>query len=142
VVGPGDTRALEARAAELGLSGRVRFTGARRDVPALLAAIDFLVLPSRWEGMPYIALEAMASERLVVATPVDGARDLVRHGRTGLLAEAVNVDALRAVMRQALALSPAERGSLARAGRELVRAEFGLEGMVRGLVDVYAELVA
>jgi len=42
-----------------------------------LAAADFVLVPSRWEGMPYIVLEAMATARPVVSTPVDGACDLV-----------------------------------------------------------------
>ena len=142
VVGPGDGARLEHRARELGLAERVRFTGARKDVPELLAALDFLVLPSRWEGMPYIVMEAMASGLPVVATPVDGARELILPGETGLLAEAIDAGALRTALREALALSREERAAMGRAGRARVCAEFDAERMVRGLIEVYAELVA
>jgi glycosyltransferase involved in cell wall biosynthesis len=114
--------ALRARATRLGLDARVRFLGFRTDVPRLLAAADFLVLPSRWEGMPYAVLEAMASARCVVATPVDGARDLVEPGVTGELAAQISPRALAAALRAQLACSgrgthgPGRRGARAAPG--------------------------
>ncbi|MCP3917118.1 MAG: glycosyltransferase family 4 protein [bacterium] len=140
VVGPGDTAELEARARALGVVDRVRFTGPREDVPSVLAALDFLLLPSRWEGMPYIVLEAMASGLPVVATPVDGARELVREGSSGFLASAIETDAVHAALVRACAASSEERVALGAAGRARVLADFSLERMVRGLLDVYAEI--
>jgi len=84
--GPGDASEYEALAVERGVADRVHFLGARRDVPELLAGADLLFLPSRWEGMPYVVLEAMASSRPIVATAVDGAKDLIVDGETGALA--------------------------------------------------------
>jgi len=144
IVGPddmGDSLGLNEQAQRLGIESRVRFLGARRDVPELLAALDFLLLPSRWEGMPYIVLEAMASRRPVVATPVDGARDLVTHGETGFLAEAIHSAALREVVCSALALSRDERALMGAAGEARMRESFTIERMVDGLDAVYAELV-
>jgi len=139
-VGPGETTALAERARELGLSDRVRFTGARRDVPAVLAAADFLLLPSRWEALPYVVLEAMASARAVVATPVDGARDLVVPGETGLLCAAIDARSIAETAAHMLALGPEERARMGRAGLERARAEYGLERMVQGLIAVYREV--
>jgi starch synthase (maltosyl-transferring) len=59
------------------IADRVHFVGWRPDVPEILAASDLLVLPSVWEGMPNIVLEAMASRRPVVATDVEGVRELL-----------------------------------------------------------------
>jgi glycosyltransferase involved in cell wall biosynthesis len=63
-----------------GIADRVYFAGWRADVPEILAASDLLVLPSAWEGLPNVVLEAMASCRPVVATDVDGVRELLGPG--------------------------------------------------------------
>jgi len=142
VVGEGGTRAeLEDLARRLGIAARVRFLGFRRDVPAILAAADLALLPSRWEGLPYAALEAMAAARPVLATPVDGARDVIEHGLDGWLAADVSAAALARSLAAALALSPAERRAAGERGRERVRQRFTRAKMVEGLLAVYAELV-
>ena len=138
-VGPGDAGALEARAEALGVARRVAFTGARDDVPRVLAAADFLLLPSRWEAMPYVVLEAMAASRAVVATPVDGARDLVEDERTGFLARSSSVDAVADAMERALLAGSGRRADLGRAGRERLDASFSIAAMVAGLDAVYEE---
>jgi glycosyltransferase involved in cell wall biosynthesis len=76
---------LKRLAAELNLGDRIAFLGAVRDVPALLAGACLFVLPSRSEGIPLTALEAMASGLPVVATRVGGLPEVVDHGVTGLL---------------------------------------------------------
>ncbi|MCB9915492.1 MAG: glycosyltransferase [Planctomycetes bacterium] len=113
---------LRARAAALGVAQRVAFLGFRADVPRLLASADALLLPSRWEGMPYIVLEAMAAGLPVLATPVDGAKDLVRDGATGWLAGAVDARALALRLRDALDAGPEARRALGARGRERLRA--------------------
>src|SRR5690606_28347096 len=81
----------------------VHWLGQRHDVPALLKAADVLVLPSRWEGMPNVILEAMAAGRPVVATAVEGSRELVVPGRTGWLAAPEDVESLAGALGEALA---------------------------------------
>jgi teichuronic acid biosynthesis glycosyltransferase TuaC len=91
VVGEGRCRGdLERQTARLGLGGSVRFEGAipPERVPRWLSAADLLCLVSRNEGTPNVIVEALASGRPVVATPVGGVADLIEHGRNGLLAEA------------------------------------------------------
>ena len=78
LVGDGPLRVrLEDIVRARGLAGRVHFTGWRSDVPGILAASDVLLLPSRWEGMPNVVLEAMASGRPVLAADVEGVRELL-----------------------------------------------------------------
>ena len=78
LVGEGPLRAsLETAARTAGIAQRVHFVGWRPDVPEILAASGLLVLPSAWEGMPNVVLEAMASRRPVVATDVEGVRELL-----------------------------------------------------------------
>ncbi|MEN6407510.1 MAG: glycosyltransferase [Thermoguttaceae bacterium] len=78
LVGEGSLRQkLEGVCRNLHLVDRVHFVGRRSDVPAILAASRLLVLPSRWEGMPNVVLEAMASGLPVVATQVEGVAELL-----------------------------------------------------------------
>ncbi len=141
LAGHGELQAeLEAKARALGVEQRVAFLGFRSDVPQLLAASDGLLLPSRWEGMPYIVLEAMAAGLPVLATPVDGALDLVLPGETGWLTEQVSAQALADTLRRASALSPEARAELGAAGRERVLAHFCTQHMIDRLLAVYAEL--
>lgn len=82
------------------LEGGVLFAGEQTDVPRLLARFDVFVLPSLWEGLPYSLLEAAALSKPVVATSVDGVRELIRDGQTGLLVPPKDPEALsRAVVR-------------------------------------------
>jgi len=85
---------LRTQIRAVGLAGRVRLVGFQRDVRPVLAALDVFVLPSRWEGLPLAALEAMAAGLPVVVTDVPGSRDLIRHERTGLVVPAGDVGAL------------------------------------------------
>jgi len=72
--GPEEER-LRRTAQHLGVADRVHFAGWRPDVPEILAASRLLVLPSRWEGMPNVVLEAMASRLPVLATDAEGVRE-------------------------------------------------------------------
>ncbi|MDA1263775.1 MAG: glycosyltransferase family 4 protein [Planctomycetota bacterium] len=142
VVGPGDRSEVEAQTDRLGLRDRVAFAGARSDVPELMAAADWLVLPSRWEGMPYVVMEAMAAGIPVLAHPVDGARDLVVHGETGHLTPRIGVAELREGLSSLASLSPQARADLGAAGRARVLHGFTIERMVAGLTAVYEEALA
>lgn len=81
VVGRGPERpAMERLAQQQGVADRVHWLGWRRDVAEILAASNVLVLPSRWEGMPNVVLQAMASRLPVLATDVEGVRELLGDG--------------------------------------------------------------
>ena len=88
VVGDGPLRKeLELQAKELGLIPSLIFTGMRKDIAAIMTALDVLVLSSLWEGLPVILLEAMAASRPVVSTAVDGVKGVAVPDKTALLVE-------------------------------------------------------
>jgi glycosyltransferase involved in cell wall biosynthesis len=132
--------ALERRAEERGLAGRVVFTGHLDDARELLAELDVFVLPSWAEGMPIVLLEAMAAGRPVVATPVGGTPEVVVHGETGLLVPPRDPAALAAALRELLA-DPDRRARFGQAGRRRVEERFSEEAMTRRVLEVYDELV-
>jgi glycosyltransferase involved in cell wall biosynthesis len=140
VVGEGDDRpALEALVFELGLGARVRFTGVRHDVPALLGAVDVLALCSRFEGFPNVVMEAMATGAVAVATDVGGARELVEPETTGLLVPPGAPEEAGAAILGVLRGSELAR-RLALAARRRVEEEFAVEAMARRTVVAYEEL--
>jgi glycosyltransferase involved in cell wall biosynthesis len=143
LVGHGeDQPRLAARIAELGLGARIQLLGWREDVPALLKSADGLLLPSRWEGMPYAVLEAMAAGLPVVATAVDGARELVVPGETGWLAPVGDPVALIAALAAFQECTPAARQRLGAAGEQRLGRFYTLERLAEGLSGVYAEALA
>jgi UDP-glucose:(heptosyl)LPS alpha-1,3-glucosyltransferase len=88
VVGDGDRERYERLAEQLGLAGRVRWFGVSRDVAPLYQLADALVFPTSYEAFPLVALEAAASGLPILATPVNGVRELVVDGENGFLIEA------------------------------------------------------
>jgi len=87
---------------ELNLTHCVHFTGSRNDVPDLMQASDALVVPSLFEGLPLIVLEAMALHLPVIGSDVCGIAETVRDGVTGRLVPLNDVSALAAAMRELL----------------------------------------
>jgi glycosyltransferase involved in cell wall biosynthesis len=138
IVGDGELRdELEARARELGLEGKVYFTGFRTDLTDIYADFDIMVLPSLNEGTPVALIEAMSSGKPVVATTVGGIIDLVEDGVTGLLVESESERELREGI-LALLSDKAKRTMLGRKGREAVYPAYDIETLVARMSDVYA----
>ena len=88
------TRELEQLAAESGLDPSLTLLGARDDVAELLAAADVFSMPSRWEGLGSVLIEAMALEAPVVASDLAAVREIVRDGREALLVPASDPSAM------------------------------------------------
>jgi len=141
IVGDGPLRKkLEAQAVALGVQEHVKFTGYRTDIPAILAAADVFVLASRYEGLPYTVLEAMAARKPVVATNVTGSRDAVVPGETGFLVPPEDPPALaRAVLR--LLADPQTARRMGEAGRRHVEQHFTVTQMVAETCNLYERLL-
>jgi len=116
---------------------RIHWLGRRDDVPSLLKSADLLVLPSLWEGMPNVVLEAMAARRPVVASAVEGTEDLVEPGRTGWLVPPGDAGALASALRDA-ASDPGRLRRYGEAGRARVEAEFTPGRVVRAYERLWA----
>ena len=101
IVGTGPDRAmLEEKCRELALDRNVIFTGFRRDVPDIVAALDFLVLPSLSEGLSLTIMEGMAMKKPVLATEVGGTPEIITHLVDGFLVPPKDVESLAAGITQ------------------------------------------
>ena len=95
VAGDGDLmEELRGQAATLGIAGQVVFAGHRTDVPDLLGALDVFCISSLYEGTPLALFEAMAAGKAIVSTSVDGCREVLEDGVTGLLVSPADAAAL------------------------------------------------
>lgn len=126
---------LEALAVQLGIADRVRFLGVRRDVPDLMSAADVFVLSSAWEGFGLVVAEAMASERVVVATDCGGVREVV--AEAGYLVKPKDSHGLAQALVTALQLSAIESAALGRAARQRVIERYSLDSAVENWLQIY-----
>jgi glycosyltransferase involved in cell wall biosynthesis len=133
--GDGRVEELRRRAADVGPDVVVHTWLDHEQRNHLLATSDVLVLPSHQEGVPMAILEAMAYGLPVIATPVGGIPDVIRHGREGLLVEVGNRGALTAALAQMVA-EPALRASLGRGARATAES-LNVTNYTQRLLDFY-----
>lgn len=141
IVGDGDLGpALRERARELGIADRTIFAGHRADVAELLGVLDVFCISSLYEGTPLALFEAMAARKAVVSTAVDGCREVLVDGESGLLVPPADPAALAAALERTLA-DPALRERLASAAREASR-RYDVRACVASMQAFYDELLA
>jgi len=132
-LGPGDLARAEDEAGAV-------FLGQRDDVDALYSVMDLYVLASHREGFPRSAMEAAAMGLPVVATDIRGCRQVVDHGRTGLLVPVGDVQRLADAL-VLLAADPARRRSMGRLGAAKARREFDQRRVIDTTLGVYRHLL-
>jgi glycosyltransferase involved in cell wall biosynthesis len=131
---------LQQLTAELGLSNSVTFAGFHTDVPGILSALDVFVLPSILESCPVALLEAMAMKKPVVATDVGAVREVVDHGRTGLVVPPGDAGALAEAVLTLLA-SPKEKvRGMTEQARKTVEGRFAVDTIASQQFGVYESL--
>jgi glycosyltransferase involved in cell wall biosynthesis len=140
LVGAGELEAhLREHAASTGVGASVRFVAPRRDLGDAYADADIFALSSRWEGLPYTVLEAMAHGLPVVSTAVDGVPEAVADGKTGLLVRPQDPAALAAAL-AALLAEPARGLAFGAAGRARIAAHFSRATMIERILAVYEDV--
>lgn len=144
LVGDGSLRGrLEGQAEILGLGDVAHFVGRQSDVRPYLAAMDVFLMSSAYEGFGLAPVEAMAMEVAVVATDVEGVRNVVTSGETGLLA-AFDERVADTLSERTIGLirDPERRRALASAGRRDAVARFSIVRMQRELEAIYEQALA
>ena len=135
ICGDGPLRSqLETQIKESGLSNQVKLLGAWEDISPLLASAEIFILPSRWEGLSRALMEAMAAGLPVIATQVDGIKDLITDGLNGLLVPSEDAEALGNSILQ-LIDNAEMRKRIAAAGQAHVLQVHSVEDMCRKYYD-------
>ena len=137
LVGDGELRPeVEELIRRFKLKEKVILTGWRRDVPEIMQIIDVLVLTSLWEGLPIVFAEAMASEKPVVATDVDGAKEAIIEGVNGFLVEPHNIEKFaERVIKLIRDRNLAQR--MGKEGKKMVYPTFDLTHMLKRIEALY-----
>lgn len=133
--------ALRSTIARRGLEDRVRLVGHRLDVPELLAGSELFVLPSLFEGLPLVVLEAMAAGLSVVGTRVGGTTEAVEDGVTGRLVPTADSETLAAGIVEALQ-APDLAARWGQAGSRRVVQFFSATRMANQTAALYEEVLA
>lgn len=137
IAGDGPLRdSLEETAQHYHLDKYVRFVGHRDDVPSLLAAADLVVLPSAYEGLPNVVLEAMRFGKPVIATSAPGTTEVVVDGETGILVPIGDTRGLAKALRD-LIRDPATAARMGAAGRARAERLFPVDAMINQFADLY-----
>ena len=137
IAGKGDCEEdLKREAADLGIEKNTLFIGLRLDMSEVLKVLDLYVLPSLWEGLPIVLLEAMAVGCPIVATNVGGNHMAIAHGENGSLVESKNPKALATEIIRVLGDEQLRR-RYAKRGLELFTTNFTAEAMTTRYEKLY-----
>lgn len=142
IVGDGEEKENLIRyASELGVSDRVVWKKFTTNVSELYGDCDVVLVPSRWEGLGIVVLEALASERVVIASAVGGIPEIITSGENGILVPEEDAHALSSTIRECVENKEASR-AIAKRGRAWAEAHADVHEMARTYEEVYLKLLA
>ncbi|MHB8904528.1 MAG: glycosyltransferase family 4 protein [Melioribacteraceae bacterium] len=137
LIGDGGLRgSLESSAKKNGVYNSFTFLGNQTNIPELLAQIDIFVLPSLWEGLPLVLLEAMAAQKPVIATDVNGIVEIIETEKEGILIPSKNSAAISSALIRLLKDDELRKRIAANGYVKVVR-EFSLKKMIEETESVY-----
>ena len=126
-----------SHAARSGVSARVTFVGAQKDVRMVYAASDCFILPTRYDPFPNAALEAMAMGLPVIVSNRCGAAEIIDSGRNGWICEADAPGPLGVLLNEVAGASRAQIGAAARVTAE----GFDIDRMAGQMIKLYESLL-
>jgi glycosyltransferase involved in cell wall biosynthesis len=137
IVGNGPEKSnLVAQSKQLGIASSAKFFGRRENVLDFYHAADIVVLPSRWEGLSNVMLEAMACGLPIICTEVGGAVEWIQSGKNGKLVPPEDVKALSGVL-QWMWENEEKWAELGMNARETILRSLTMDVLVEKLEKVY-----
>lgn len=124
------------------LKEKILLSPFRQDVPDVLAAADIFVLASLWEGLPIALLEAMAMGKAIIASRVDGTREIIGHKENGFLIETKDLETNLTNALLEVAGNEALRKSMQENARQTIKDRFNASAMARQIEKIYQQVIA
>ncbi|MEA2092654.1 MAG: glycosyltransferase family 4 protein, partial [Patescibacteria group bacterium] len=122
------------------LDKKVFLKGSVNNVNEYLQSADIFIMPSLWEGFSIALLEAMASEKIIITTPVGGNTEAVEDNKTGFIVKPKDSKALAEKIDYVLSLPEEEKKRITENARKSVEERFSVEKMVGEYEKLYEEL--
>ena len=139
LVGQGELESeLRELATDLKLKERVHIVGLQNNIPDWLAALDVFVIPSHVEGMSNALLEAMAYGCVIVASDIDGNKELIEKGVNGWLYQSKDSKSLAKVLKIALS-NPVEGLRRGQAARKRIQDNYSIEAVIQAWDSILSE---
>lgn len=139
IVGDGElSNKMKSLSNDLGISKNIYFLGVRNDVHELINIADIFVLSSAWEGFGLVVAEAMANEKIIVATNSGGVKEVL--GGNGILVDIKNHLALAAAMLQANSFTKEEKNLMTMKGKEYVEKNFSIKVSISNWLRIYKDI--
>lgn len=141
IAGSGEEEStLRNLANRVGVLKRIEFLGYVKDVASIINCMDIFVLPSIWEGFPYVLLEAMLLKKPIVATNIFGVNEIIEHEKTGILVEPRNPDSMADAIIELLS-NKKKAQSLGNVARRRVLNYFTLDKTISRIEQLYYSLM-
>lgn len=141
IAGDGEERArLEKLAKELNISKNIKFLGYVTAIEEVINRLDVFVLPSVWEGFPYVLLEAMVLKKPIIATDIFGVSEIVDNDKTGILIKPRSSESIAEAV-CALLSDRKKAKKLSDAAYAKVLKNYTLENTVSQIQNLYLELM-
>jgi glycosyltransferase involved in cell wall biosynthesis len=142
ILGEGPKReSLQSQIERNNLKDNILLLGNKDNVAEYLSVSDLFVLPSLWEGLPNVLLEAMASGLASIATDVGGVSEIIQDEENGFLVNPKNSAILYQKIDYALSLPKEEREVIGKRAKETISDKFSLQKMVREYENLYSEML-
>ncbi len=132
---------LKKLSKELEIEDNIYFVGHRNKAWQYLNNFDLFILPSLWEGMPNVVLEAMAKKLPIIATKVGGTPELIKNNKNGFLLEPANVEELIEKINYVLSLNSEEKERIGELARQTVEEKFSIKEMLSKYECLYTNLL-
>ena len=142
ILGEGEKRGeLEKEIKDYKLEKNIFLLGQKNNIADYLAASDYFVLPSLWEGMPNTLLEAMASGMVCIATAVSGVTEIIDDGENGFLVTPGDEKALAQKIENVLSLPRRRKLKIEEAAIQKIMKKFSIDKMVNQYQELYREQI-